>query len=57
MVLLDLQVLRRTVKRLHALQILRRLSELISPAAATGASSVHGTDDRDPLLSAKHIAT
>jgi len=44
MVLLDLQML-----------VLRHLSELSKPAAASSSNVSNGTDDRNPVLTAKHI--
>jgi len=37
------------------LQVLRRLSELISPAAAAASNASYAIDDRDPVLMARHI--
>jgi len=37
------------------LQVLRRLSELITPAAVAASNASYGIDDRDPVLMARHI--
>jgi len=39
------------------LSVLELLSELISPAATEASNVSYGKDDRDPVLTAKHVTT